>query len=521
VDRALYLLDQALAEPGVRVTRRAMLMERRAMVLRDLGREDESGATLRAALDLLPAEPLTYTHAVVLTSLAVIVMLSGDRDQRDIVTRAVEVATQVQAEPQLAEALITLGTMQASTDGDIDTGLATLLDGLRLAERLGAVETTIRGHVNYSHLLEMAGRHQEAIDFAGAGVELARRTGRARTTGAFLTGNMVEPMVRLGRWQEAEAAAVQAIRSDPEGVFAVPLLEPLAHIAVLSGRREDAQRHCERLGQLLRVSHDPQMVQPLAFARAEMRRLAGDHTGALKIIMAALAEERDVGMGRHAWPLVWLGSRIAADLTILSRDRRVADEAGAEAADKLAEIAAALPAIAPSTRGYRASTAAERGRPAGDEKAWEDAVAAWRATDEPYQLAYSLFRLAEDRLAGGDRRTATELAREASELAARMDARPLLDDIEALARRGRLSLGNEEREERPPEPVDEDPLAHFGLTEREREVLSLIAGGRSNAQIATELFISPKTASVHVSNILAKLGVTGRVEAAALVHRLT
>jgi DNA-binding CsgD family transcriptional regulator len=68
------------------------------------------------------------------------------------------------------------------------------------------------------------------------------------------------------------------------------------------------------------------------------------------------------------------------------------------------------------------------------------------------------------------------------------------------------------------EPVDE--LARFGLTDREREVLLLVAAGHSNPEIAKALFISAKTASVHVSNILAKLGVSGRVEAAAVVHRL-
>ena len=65
-----------------------------------------------------------------------------------------------------------------------------------------------------------------------------------------------------------------------------------------------------------------------------------------------------------------------------------------------------------------------------------------------------------------------------------------------------------------------DELALFGLTDREREVLLLLADGRSNPEIAQALFISPKTASVHVSNILAKLGVSGRVEAAAVLHRL-
>ena len=69
-------------------------------------------------------------------------------------------------------------------------------------------------------------------------------------------------------------------------------------------------------------------------------------------------------------------------------------------------------------------------------------------------------------------------------------------------------------------PRPRTKLARFGLTDREREVLLLLADGRSNPEIAQALFISPKTASVHVSNILAKLGVGGRVEAAAVVHRL-
>jgi DNA-binding NarL/FixJ family response regulator len=57
-----------------------------------------------------------------------------------------------------------------------------------------------------------------------------------------------------------------------------------------------------------------------------------------------------------------------------------------------------------------------------------------------------------------------------------------------------------------------------GLTAREDEVLRLLAAGRSNREIATELFIAPKTASVHVSNILAKLGAASRTEAAAIAH---
>ncbi|MEU0455815.1 response regulator transcription factor, partial [Streptomyces sp. NPDC006129] len=71
-----------------------------------------------------------------------------------------------------------------------------------------------------------------------------------------------------------------------------------------------------------------------------------------------------------------------------------------------------------------------------------------------------------------------------------------------------------------PAPGATDPAGAVGLTSRERDVLRLVAAGHTNRRIAEELFISPKTASVHVSNILAKLGVSGRGEAAAVAHRL-
>jgi DNA-binding NarL/FixJ family response regulator len=64
------------------------------------------------------------------------------------------------------------------------------------------------------------------------------------------------------------------------------------------------------------------------------------------------------------------------------------------------------------------------------------------------------------------------------------------------------------------------PAASLGLTQREVEVLALVAEGRTNRQIGQALYITPKTASVHVSRILAKLGVAGRGEAAAVAHRL-
>jgi DNA-binding NarL/FixJ family response regulator len=147
-----------------------------------------------------------------------------------------------------------------------------------------------------------------------------------------------------------------------------------------------------------------------------------------------------------------------------------------------------------------------------DPVAWDAAATAWEAIGQPYPLARALLQSAETAHTGGDRDVAAARLRQAAELATRLGAQPLLQQITRLARRARIDL--------PHAAGQAGPVTPFGLTSRELEVLRLVAAGRSNQQIAGELFISPKTASVHVSNILGKLGVTSRVEAAATAHRM-
>jgi DNA-binding CsgD family transcriptional regulator len=157
--------------------------------------------------------------------------------------------------------------------------------------------------------------------------------------------------------------------------------------------------------------------------------------------------------------------------------------------------------------------------PAGitDPGPWQTAAGHWEALRQPYPAAYATWRAAET-LAADQRTDAERLARGAFQTAAELGGGPLRDQIEALARRARLRLSDPDAgTTTAPPPL---PGAELGLTPREREVLALVAAGRSNRQIAEELFISSKTASVHVSNILAKLAVGNRVEAAAAALRL-
>jgi len=150
-----------------------------------------------------------------------------------------------------------------------------------------------------------------------------------------------------------------------------------------------------------------------------------------------------------------------------------------------------------------------------DPDVWAEAARRWADLADPYWRATARVREAEAAAAVGETARAAEALQEAHQLAAGLGAVPLLTDIEAVSRRTRLSV-----EPAAAAALDDVAIDHLGLTPREAEVLSLVAAGRTNRQIGEALFVSEKTASVHVSNILRKLGVNSRVDAAAVAQRL-
>jgi DNA-binding CsgD family transcriptional regulator len=307
----------------------------------------------------------------------------------------------------------------------------------------------------------------------------------------------------------------------PEGVFAATVLQLRAELAAMTGRYQDADTDVRAARRALGQTRDEQYALTLMYADALVALGRGDLDGARRITAAGLVDYAGAMSGRYVWPVLWLAARTEAEGATRARDRREGVPDGTAARyQELALLAAGLPAPSAASRGYRALVTAELMRATGEAgvAAWQAAVEAWQTAAEHYPLAYAWLRLAEVVAAAGDRQAAGHSVRQAHALASRVGATPIAAEAAALARRTRLSLDDPAAEA--VAPAAEDPLARFGLTEREREIVVLLAAGRSNPQIAEALYISPKTASVHVSNILAKLGVDSRVEAAAVAHRL-
>jgi predicted ATPase len=321
--RALALLDRAAerVEQDGDTAGMPELLDRRALVLQALGRDVEAIEVVEAALRLPEAESSNPIRAALLTRLARSLAHVRDLEAaRRVAQSAVDAAREAGDGELEADALITLGTAEAYV-GDVDRALAALRAGLERAGELGIHQTALRGYINESDVLELAGRHAEAVETAEQGIALATRVGLNRTYGAYLTGNLIDSLLRLGRWDDADRAAQNAMIGAPEGVFAATLLQARAEIAVGAGRNADAAAHALEVRRLLGDISDDQFLQPLARTEAELARAAGDLAAARGIVAAGLDGALTLS-GRYAWPLVWMGMRVEADHATRARDLR-------------------------------------------------------------------------------------------------------------------------------------------------------------------------------------------------------
>jgi DNA-binding CsgD family transcriptional regulator len=322
---------------------------------------------------------------------------------------------------------------------------------------------------------------------------------------------LAEYFSETGRWDESVAELDLNLH-----VSGIPALFSWGYRARLAAWRGDAVAADQALQRTrMLTERAPQQPVPLSVA------LAGRGGWLLwegKVDEAIPTAREAVELGSAsgydvADPLAVL-CRAAADLA--ERERRVGRDPDravhAELAGRVRDLDREQ---APRARAFAATCLADLIRLLGQRTpgAWERAVEAWQAADDPYQEASARWRLAWAQLTHRSGRTeaAGHLAR-AGAIAAELRARPLARAVEALATRSRLHLASVR-------PATGALSLAAALTARELEVLPLLAAGRSNAEIAQILVISPRTAGVHVSRILRKLGAGRRAQVAGLARQ--
>ena len=366
-------------------------------------------------------------------------------------------------------------------------------------------------YLSLTHALKAGGEHERAIQAGREGLARAGQLGLARYSATPIAGNLAESLTSAARWDEALEVVTDALALDPAPWGRGLLLFLRGQIALARGEPGTAARIVQELGALVAgAQEETQQSLPLARLEIDCRLADGDLAGAVACAGAVLGRKPDADP-RYLWPLLATAMRACADVGAARLPPEADDPADLRRA--LERQAARAARRGPLERAHAAVFAAEAARARGhlNLAGWDAAVTSWDALGQPYPLAYALLRAAGAAAAAGDRNAAAARLKRAANLASQLGARPLLQQITQLARRARIDL---------PTARGQAAAAPSGLTERELEVLRLVAAGRGNREIAAELFISPKTASVHVSNILGKLRVTSRGEAAATAHRL-
>jgi len=580
--RAVAYAESARATLGERKDRMAWAVLEARLGRYRLATGDVPGATaaLKRAAETVPPEP-SVERARILALLAQERMIAGAfSDAERAATRALELARALGevAEPEAIHALTTLAVVYGWGERP-EEAPPLLREAQARATALRLAEERWRATANLTAVLELVGRPAEAVEETLRAMQWTRDDDLDAVYGNLLAANVAGVLVDIGRWKEARELSLRSLDWSPAGVPFVSAILTLGIVEIESEAGEEAGRLLGRILVELETGGDLQFAVPAYMATASYAMWSGDLADARRAAERGWARLR----GTEDWALVarMAASALEVEAAIVAeaRDRRrIGDVAASRerAGRILAEAEAAFlrargddpgsgtsepEACLATARAFHARLMAR-----DDPARWDDLAALWHQLGDPYREARARWRQAECILGaaiagpGGARdRTDARVVRQdardpllaAAGLAVGLRARPLLRRLRDLAGRALIVLPPEvdailaEPVAHPPlramvapePPMDAAPQAShapaggggaptgpgrdtFGLSRRELEVLALIAQGRTNREIGDRLFISQKTVGVHVGNILAKLGVSGRVEAAAVAIRL-
>ncbi|WP_162606202.1 helix-turn-helix transcriptional regulator [Jiangella asiatica] len=517
-DRALSLVKEALrlvdreADPG----RAGWLLAHKGNVLNRLGKPGAIDA-LREARELIPADPPSLQRAEALDWLATTLMLDWSFEEcLEVADEAERVAEAVGMARIVASARITRGTAWVHM-GDAEAALGEMhrAAGTATAER----DHLHRYYVNLSDAYTLLGRYRDAVDVATEGYAHARERGRKRTSGVVLAGNAAEPMMALGDWDRAERMIERGLELVPPPNHERHMIGLQAWLGLWRGDVDAAWAAVEKLrAGMTRRAVLPQDSRLVARLHADVALVADRPDEAWAVVTEAVGDDVLAAVAGYDLPLAFAGAQ-ALGARIRAAGSGTDGDADADLDSGLsADLAWVRELTAHTSTGWPVSLwpvlvdAELAGRGGDDPDAWAQALRALDEAEGPVHLIpYAGYRLGLALLGGGNRDAAADALRDAAGAAEKLGAGLFRGWIDELSRRAHLPLVSGVPSAR--------GVATAGLTLREHEVLRLVAAGRSNREIGEELFISAKTASVHVSNILAKLGASGRGEAAAIAHR--
>ncbi len=518
----------AFVDPTLDPLRAGMLQGQLASLTWRAADPEAAIAASREAVRLVPAHPPSAARAQALEGLARHLVLAGCPDEAlPIAQESASISRAVVSQATEAHALVTIGLIHAA-NGDTRAAAAAIRLGRDLAETAHDLDAASRAWSDLVTILEGAACVAEAE--AAVAWEERHGLGAALPTRCLAALALVD----LGWWQQADEMLARVRAGGPErGIEA---------LAMVAQGRLDLERG---LVDAAAASLDASWEQAQADPSGHTAVLAGHLRAQIHLARGALEEARSaaasaierlsslpVGTARRSAAVLATALRVEADIALRDRRRRrrsAADQGSAAAADMLERARTLVRNVGESDADTPRQPVLvallcegewSRMQGSSEPDVWAAAAEACESAGQLHRRPYALLRLAEALLVRRrDRTTAAALLAEADDAAAAMGAEPLRVLIEASALRAGLSLRSPTSHE-PSAPDLDARLDRVRLTRRERQVLSPVAYGRSNREIADELFITEKTAALHVSNILGKLDVPSRTAAAALSHSL-